>query len=175
MPLYYLRYICSLKIIAINYARFSSQNQETVFRDKEAANIGLVRRKSGNKLSKSVVYDLLNNPIYYGDFYWKEILYNGTHKPVITRELFDKVQKALDTRSSCPAGRQKHDFLFCGMLTCGHCGCAVVAEIHKGKYIYYRCTHNQGKWPDKYDIEAKIDEQFTQSLSQIKIDADVLD
>ena len=61
------------------------------------------------------------------------------------------------------------------MPTCGHCGCAVVAEIHKGKYIYYRCTHNQGKCPDKYAREENIDEQFTQSLNQIKIDDDVLD
>ena len=100
---------------------------------KEAANIGLAHRKSGNKLAKSVVYDILNNPIYYGDFYWKKILYNGNHEPIISKELFDKVQKAMDTRSSCPTGRQTRNFIFQGMLTCGHCGCAVVAEIHKGK------------------------------------------
>lgn len=141
---------------------------------KEAAKIGLVHRKSDRKLTKAVIWDILNNPIYYGDFYWKGVLYNGTHKPIITKELYDNVQKALNKRSSCPTGRQKHDFLFQGMLTCGHCGCAVVAEIHKDKYIYYRCTHNRGKCPDKYATEEKIDEQFVQSLNEIKIDDDVV-
>jgi len=79
---------------------------------KEAARIGLVHRKSGNKISKAVMWDILNNPMYYGDFYWKGILYNGTHQPIISKELFEKVQAALNKRSSCPTGRQKHGFLF---------------------------------------------------------------
>jgi DNA invertase Pin-like site-specific DNA recombinase len=140
----------------------------------ESAKIGLVHRKSGNKLSKAVMWDILNNPIYYGDYYWKGILYNGIHDPIISKELFDTVQKAFNKRSSCPTGRQKHDFMFQGMLTCGNCGCAIVAEIHKGKYIYYRCTHNQGKCPDKYAREEKIDVQFIESLNDIKIDDDVV-
>lgn len=56
---------------------------------REASRIGLVHRKSGNSLTKSAMYDLLNNPIYYGDFRWKGMLYNGTHQPIITKELFD--------------------------------------------------------------------------------------
>jgi hypothetical protein len=35
-------------------------------------------------------------------------------------------------------------------------------------------TNNQGKSPDKYVREEKIDKQFTQSLDQIKINDDVL-
>lgn len=69
---------------------------------KEAARIGLAHRKSGNKLTKSAVHDLLNTPIYYGDFYWKGVLYNGIHEPIISKELFDRVQQALNRRSSCP-------------------------------------------------------------------------
>lgn len=49
---------------------------------KEATKLGLVHRKSGNKLSKAVMWDILNNPIYYGDFYWVGVLYNGTHEPI---------------------------------------------------------------------------------------------
>ena len=143
---------------------------------REAAKIGLVHRGSKNKLTKSAMYDLITNPIYYGDFYWKGVLYNGTHKPIIEKSLFEKVQKMLDRRSSCPTGRQKHDFLFRGMITCGHCGCAVVAEIHKGKYVYYRCTHNKGqKCPDKYVREEVIEQQYVDSLSRLKIDNDVID
>ena len=142
---------------------------------KEAARIGLVHRKSGSKLGKAVMYDILNNPIFYGDFYWKGVLYNGTHEPIISKELFDKVQLVFKRRSSCPTGRQKHDFLFHGLVTCGHCGCAMVAEIKKGKYIYYHCTGNKGKCPEKYSREEVIDQQFTDSLERIQIDNDVVD
>ena len=142
---------------------------------KEATRIGLVHRKSGNKLGKGVMYDLLNNPIYYGDFYWKGVLYNGTHTPIISKELFDKVQLVFNRRSSCPTGRQKHDFLFHGLMTCGHCGCALVAEIKKEKYVYYHCTGNKGKCPEKYTREEVLDQKFMESLKRIQLDNDVVD
>ena len=141
---------------------------------KEADRIGLSHRKTGNRLNKSALYDMLTNPIYYGDFYWIGLLYSGNHEPVITKELYDKVQHAMDKRSSCPTGRQTHDFQFQGMLTCSYCGCAMVAEIKKGKYIYYHCTGNKGKCPGKYAREELIDQQFAESLNQISIDTDVI-
>lgn len=143
-----------------------------------AADIGLRHRRSGNKLAKSALHDLLNNPIYYGDFYWKGILYNGNHERIISKELFDKVQDALNRRSSCPTGRQKHDFLFQGMLTCGYCGCAVTADIKKGKYVYYRCTGNKGACPGKsgkYSREEILDQQFADSLNRLQLDNEVAD
>jgi len=52
----------------------------------------------------------------------------------------------------------------------------VVAEIHKGKYIYYRCTHNMGqKCPDKYVREEIIHDKFKQSLGQLTLDVEVVE
>ena len=145
---------------------------------KMAADIGLRHRRSRNRLTKSALHDLLNNPIYYGDFFWKGVLYNGCHEPIISKELFDMVQVALNKRSSCPTGRQKHDFLFQGMLTCGHCGCAVTADMKKGKYVYYRCTGNKGTCPGKsgkYSKEEVLDQQFADSLNRLQLDEEVVD
>lgn len=50
----------------------------------------------------------------------------------------------------------------------------MVAEIKKGKYVYYHCTGNKGKCPGKYAREELIDQQFAQSLSEIRIDDEVL-
>lgn len=69
---------------------------------KEAVRVGLVHRKSGNKVTKSAMYDLLNNPIYYGDFYWKGVLYNGTHAPIITKQLFDKGSRGIQQTFKLP-------------------------------------------------------------------------
>jgi site-specific DNA recombinase len=117
---------------------------------------------------------MLINRIYYGEYYWKGELYKGTHEPLISRELFDNVQKMLDRRSSCPTGRHKHDFAFQGKLVCGHCGCAVVGEVQKQKYVYYHCSGNRGKCPEKYAREELIDRQFADSLSVLQLDDDVL-
>ena len=68
---------------------------------------------------------------------------------------------------------QKHQFLFQGMVVCGNCGCAMVAEVKKGKYIYYHCTQNRGKCSGKCIREEVLDEQFTESLKGIRIDRDV--
>ena len=51
----------------------------------------------------------------------------------------------------------------------------MVAEIKKGKYIYYHCTGNKGKCPEKYSREEVIDQQFTDSLERIQLDNDVVD
>ncbi|MCE5200457.1 MAG: zinc ribbon domain-containing protein [Armatimonadota bacterium] len=60
------------------------------------------------------------------------------------------------------------------MLSCGHCGCSLTAEIKKGKYIYYHCTGQRGKCPEKYVREEEIAKQFGIALKAIRLDRDVL-
>ena len=59
---------------------------------KEAKRHGLALRKSGNAQTVSALHDILKNPIYYGYFDWKGVLYAGAHEAVISKELYDKVQ-----------------------------------------------------------------------------------
>ena len=72
-------------------------------------------------------------------------------------------------------GQQKHNWTFQGLLSCGHCGCALVAEIKKQQYIYYHCTGNKGKCPEKWVREEEVARQFGRAIGAIKIDEDVLD
>ncbi|MGC9950217.1 MAG: hypothetical protein ABSF64_27955, partial [Bryobacteraceae bacterium] len=30
-------------------------------------------------------------------------------------------------------------------MDCGHCGCSLVGEIKKKRYVYYHCTGYRGK------------------------------
>jgi hypothetical protein len=46
---------------------------------------------------------------------------------------------------------------------CGHCGCALVAEKKKGRYVYYHCT---GKCFEPYTREEVRDECFAESATQ---------
>lgn len=112
-------------------------------------------------ISRSKIHDILNDPFYYGYTYVAcEELDEITQKPIrsyyklikhvydsiITKELFDRVQKVLKERKKekfCK--EQKYagiPFTFRGLITC-KCGCSMTPERHKG-YVYLRCSHQRG-------------------------------
>ena len=73
----------------------------------------------------------LRNPFYYGDFYWKGTLYHGTHKRLIEKDLWDKVQELLNQTDNKNEPKSKYGtkpFAFKGLLVCGECGRTVTAE-----------------------------------------------
>ena len=154
---------------------YASGNYSLKDISKKAYQEGLVYRKSGRKIPKSVVHSILKNPIYYGEFLWNGKSYAGTHEPIVSRELFDRVQDVLEEKGKRPTGQQKHSWPFQGLLSCGHCGCAMVAEIKKGKYVYYHCTGNKGKCPEKWVREEEVARQFGQAIGAIKMDSEILD
>jgi site-specific DNA recombinase len=84
------------------------------------------------------------------------------------------VQEALDHRLGKRAKKSSHDFPFASMLVCGHCGCAMVGEIKKDKYIYYHCTGFKGRCPERYARQELIEAEFSRVLRQIVLDQEVL-
>lgn len=50
------------------------------------------RDKNGNKVSSSQIKHILQNILYTGKFIYSGKLYEGKYKPIISQELFDKVQ-----------------------------------------------------------------------------------
>jgi hypothetical protein len=49
---------------------------------------------------------------------------------------FARTQGVLDGRHAKKHRRVKHDFAFSGLIACGHCGCSIVGEIKKQRYVY---------------------------------------
>src|SRR3989338_5585814 len=66
---------------------------------KLATALGLVSKRSKKVLSYSNVQRILTNPFYYGLFVYKGEIFQGTHSPIIDKDLFDKVQEVLKFRS----------------------------------------------------------------------------
>jgi len=106
--------------------------------------LGLVG-KDRKPLHLSTIQGILTNPFYYGMFLYRGELYQGSHKPMITKKLFDKIQEALKQNSRPRKKRKEKQFLFLGFARCGECGYMITAERHIKKsgleFIYYRCTH----------------------------------
>lgn len=124
--------------------------------------------RNGGRPPRTSIELMLKNPFYYGEFRWRGQLFKGNHEPLISRSLFDRVQTKLADKG--PGVFQEREFAFGQFMTCGHCGCAITAEIKKEKYIYYRCTNGKGKCPQKYVREEALVGQFAEVVRAVRLD-----
>ncbi len=139
-----------------------------------AQDAGIRFRMSGGKVPKATIHRMLRNPIYQGDVLWDGDLHAGNHEPLVQRELWAKVQDILTGRPG-KHRRCQREFAFTGLITCGHCGCALTAEVKKGRYIYYHCTGFRGKCAEPYVREEVLEQKFTELLGGLRLDPDILE
>jgi hypothetical protein len=59
---------------------------------KLAQSDGLRYRKSGDAIPTSTIHKILRNRIYTGDFDFDGVTYTGTYEPVVSKELWNRVQ-----------------------------------------------------------------------------------
>jgi site-specific DNA recombinase len=106
------------------------------------------KTKNNKELTLGNIYRMLRRSFYYGVFEYpvdSGEWYTGKHIPIITKELFDKVQEKIKTEKKKMYGRE---FAFTQLLHCGYCGSGITAEEKikelKGggfnAHVYYRCT-----------------------------------
>jgi len=94
--------------------------------------------------SSSRVEYILKNPFYAGQMRWGGELHSGSQEPLVTRELFDKVQRRMRDGGRRLGKSKKKEFAFAGLLRCAHCGHALTPMLIKRRYIYYRCANYRG-------------------------------
>lgn len=129
----------------------------------------------GHKFHKSAAHQILRKRLYMGDFDWGGTTYPGTHEPLVTRECWQRVQELLDARAESKVRKVKHDFAYTGLVRCGHCGCLMVGEIKKGRYVYYHCTGNRGKCAEPYTRQEVLTDAFATILREFVIPEPVLE
>ena len=86
---------------------------------KRATLAGLLSRRTGQVMSRSNVHRLLQSRVYTGDFDWNGRTYRGSHEPLISMGLFERVQEILEGRYSTKEKVTKHEFTFSGLVHCG--------------------------------------------------------
>lgn len=104
----------------------------------------------GKPMSRATMYAMFKNPFYHGCFWYKDKFYRGTHRPVVSKAEFDRVQQILGRENGIQP--QKHEFPFTGLIRCGICKCFATAEEHhkhypttgnSRTYRYYHCGNRQ--------------------------------
>ena len=110
----------------------------------------MVRKtKTGKPLVLANIYLILRNSFYYGEFEYpvgSNNWYTGKHTPIITKELFDRVQLTLNEKF-IPKTESK-EFAFTKLIKCGYCGSGISADekfkkLKNGgvnRHVYYFCT-----------------------------------
>lgn len=107
------------------------------------------KTRGGNNITLSSIYAILHNSFYYGTFEYPKgggVWYKGKHEPIVSKTLFNKVQKKL--AEARILSLHSREFAFTKLMTCGLCGSGITASekikrqkngnIHK--YVYYYCT-----------------------------------
>ncbi|MDO8571226.1 MAG: recombinase family protein, partial [bacterium] len=100
-----------------------------------------LRTIAGTKVYSSHIHRFADNPFYCGLMKRDGKYYPGNHEPIISKELFERVQQVIHNKN-----RPRTKTLFFplrGFLTCENCGCALTASLKKGHQYYY-CTNGKG-------------------------------
>lgn len=157
------------KYIAMAFAFYDSGNH--TLRTASQALYDQGWRTSGKQISISELHQLLSDPFFCGEFIWNRKIYrSGKHEPLISKELFYRVQDRL--KRIYKAGKyRKHDFLFgSGLTICGECDRVVTWETQKG-HSYGHCTKFATNCKQKkYMREKVVSDKVLLILDQLKIE-----
>ena len=99
-------------------------------------------------MSGSKLHDMLGDPYYVGFVVYKGDIYPGRHEPIITPELFERVQEVMKARSGRGQRDRVHHHYLKGFLFCDRChrqertSRLIFAEVTGrggAKYQYFVC------------------------------------
>ena len=126
---------------------------------------------NGIVLGLSYIKKILSNPFYKGQMLWKGTVYPAIHEPLIDTPTWETVQLILSASSKPPYARRYNLFTYSRLIKCSYCGCSIVAEIKKGRYIYYHCSEKRGPCKENgYIRQELLDDQFLAEIRKLKMD-----
>jgi len=138
-----------------------------------------LRTRKGRPLTKQTLSRLLRNQIYAGWVVSGENKIKGLHQPLVSQELFDAVQDALDGKVAAPVVHKKlnDDFPLKGFVRCTGCDKKLTAGWVKGrkeKYARYWC------WNPKCPVRVsasreEVEGAFTGILGMMEPTQELLD
>ena len=103
-------------------------------------------RDPSRPISIERLRQLLRDRYYLGYVTFEGIEYKGRHEPLISPELFDRVQRILDSHSGSGARYRTHNHYLKGLLYCGRCKCRLIVMPGRGNggtYYYFFCRGRQ--------------------------------
>jgi site-specific DNA recombinase len=133
------------------------------------------RSPAGKPISIAKLGVMLRSRYYLGYVTYKGVEYRGRHEPLISQELYDRVQEILDHQRGGGTRARTHHHYLKGTLWCQRCYRRLMIMRGKGKrgdlYFYYICRGRQDHTCDLpylpiASVEAAVERHYeTVSLS----------
>jgi len=136
--------------------------------------------RKGKKVTLSMIYRMMDNSFYTGRYEFPKgsgKWFDGKHEPLITRDVFDRVQDVMKCPTRSLPGT--HEFAFTRMFKCGVCGSGITADqkvkrLKDGttkRYVYYGCMK---RWmtgcKQPYIREEDLLDQLYKIIDKVDID-----
>lgn len=91
------------------------------------------RSKPGSQWHQSKIWDMIQNPVYVGLLVAGEKLVQGNHEPLIDRETWELAKEIVAGRKKQAPYTKASPHLLSGLVRCGKCNRALVAQFAKYK------------------------------------------
>ncbi len=143
---------------------YSLRELEKIMKDK-----GL-RSRFGKPLTMQRFQEMLQNKFYIGLLVWKGEVYKGSHEPIITKELFERVQDVFRLRLN-GTQKRKHPHYLRGILFCGECGSRLSSTLAKKRYLYFYCLgrHKGNGCTQPYIYIEKVEREVENLYRRIQL------
>jgi site-specific DNA recombinase len=164
------------KWVRFIFDSYASKGRRTIAVDLN--NRGL-RTKEGNTWNDFNIHYIATNPVYYGSLRWnyrklsgaktgEEIIVDGDHEGIITKEKFDEVQ-SIRVKRKGTGFRSDTDYPYTGVLRCARCGGTMYGSRRKrkdGYHRYYKCMNRFKSGTCNMPIlpEEVLDEELVKKL-----------
>ncbi len=124
-----------------------------------------IRSRKGRPFAKSYIQTILSNPFYIGINHFNGTDYPGAQIPIISKELFDRVQRKM--HAGRPIYFKKHNPVFKNMIRCDDCGGVVTWQLQKGHY-YGSCQRRSAACKsNKFLREDKLEVTIVEQLTKL--------
>lgn len=125
-------------VIRYLFERYASNAVSFEELRQEMSHKGL-RSAHGKPLFPNSLTLILNNPYYMGVIRIRRSgeTFAGAHEPLITKELYQRVQAILRAKSAPKA--KKHQFLLRQIVKCANCNLRTLTGETQKSHAYYRC------------------------------------
>jgi site-specific DNA recombinase len=152
-------------LVVWTFETYASGNVSLNWLTRELAERGLTTVASAHyaakPLTKASVHRMLRNPYYIGTVTWQGVQYEGTHKPLISHELFEQVQEVLTAHNIAGEKQRVHHHYLKGSVWCATCGSRLcitkTTNRHGQRYEYFFCVGRQQKRTECTQSAAPLD------------------
>jgi site-specific DNA recombinase len=106
-------------------------------------------KRPAKPLTISQFHRCLRNPYYKGHVVYRGVTYAGTHQPLASAEIWERVQRNLDAQNTAGERKRSHPHYLKGTVYCGRCESRLIITEAKNRhgsiYRYFICVGRHQK------------------------------